>query len=443
MTISLPIEQHLSSIQTMLAEHTRLILVAQPGAGKTTRVPLMLLSSAWAQGQRLLLVEPQLPLACGVAALLESRERVNGPLQKALAPRFAQPSRYPQWQKEAERLARVAGTTLPRNVSYEALGTLLALAYPDRVGQLITLGRFKLANGKTATLPSGHSLANASYLVAVSLESASSEAAIYLAESMTLAALTHFFPGTQRWVERIYWSESQRRLVGETVQYHGELVLASRPLTELPAEAVQRALLIELKQRPQIVFTKEVKQLQGRMALLHRLFPDQWPDWSDEALMSALDTWLSPYLVGMVRMSQLEKMPFHTHLWASLTWEEQAAFDQLVPKSLPVPSGRQVRLDYAPCLDDYPPVLALKLQEAFGWQDSPTVARGYVVVLVHLLSPAKRPLQVTQDLRSFWLNGYPEVRKEMRGRYPPYPWPSDPVAANATAKTKQGSGSTH
>ncbi|BBI74151.2 hypothetical protein HAALTHF_35840n [Vreelandella aquamarina] len=148
MTISLPIEQHLSSIQAMLAEHTRLILVAQPGAGKTTRVPLMLLSSAWAQGQRLLLVEPQLPLACGVAALLESRERVNGPLQKALAPRFAQPSRYPQWQKEAERLARVAGTTLPRNVSYEALGTLLALAYPDRVGQLITLGRFKLANGK-------------------------------------------------------------------------------------------------------------------------------------------------------------------------------------------------------------------------------------------------------------------------------------------------------
>ncbi|UXZ55736.1 ATP-dependent helicase HrpB [Halomonas sp. 7T] len=384
-----------------------------------------------------------LPLACGVAALLESGERLNGPLQEALAPRFAWPSRYPQWQKEADRLARVAGTTLPRNVSYEPLSVLLTLAYPDRVAQRITHGRFKLANGKTATLPSGHPLANASYLVAVSLESASSEAAIYLAESMTLATLSNCFPSAQQWMDRIYWSESQRKLVGEAVQCHGELVLASRPLRELPAEAVQHALLSGLKQRPEIVFTKEVKQLQGRMALLHRLFPDQWPDWSDEALVNALDTWLSPYLAGMARMSQLEKMPFHTHLWASLKWEEQATLEQLVPMSLHVPSGRQVRLDYAPCRDGCPPVLAIKLQEAFGWQDSPTVARGNVVVLVHLLSPAKRPLQVTQDLRSFWLNGYPEVRKEMRGRYPKHPWPSDPLAANATAKTKRGSGSAH
>lgn len=384
-----------------------------------------------------------MPLACGLAALLESRERINGALKGALIQRFEQPLRFPQWQREAERLARVAGTALPRSVSYEPLSMLLALAYPDRIGQLITSGRFKLANGKTATLPSSHSLANASYLIAVSLESASSEAAIYLAESIMLATFIRFFPASQQWVDRIYWSESQGKLIGEAVQCHGELVLASRPLRELPAGAIQRALLIALKQRPDVVFTKEIKQLQGRMALLHRLFSDQWPDWSDKALMDALDIWLSPYLAGMTRINQLEKMPFHTHLLASLKWEKRVAFERLAPKALPVPSGSEVMLDYAPCHDGRPPVLALKLQEAFGWQNSPSIADGHIVVLVHLLSPARRPLQVTQDLRSFWLNGYPEVRKEMRGRYPKHPWPDDPLTADATAKTKRGSGSTH
>lgn len=383
------------------------------------------------------------PLACGLAALLESRERINGTLQEALVQRFGQPSRFPQWQREAERLAKLAGIALSHSVSCEPLGVLLAMAYPDRIGQLITSGRFKLANGKTATLPSSHSLANAPYLVAVSVESASKDAAIYLAESLALATLIRFFPATQQWVDRIRWSDSQGKLVGETVQCHGELVLASRPLTELPAEAIQRALLIALKQRPNVVFTKEVQQLQGRMALLHRLFPDQWPDWSDKVLMDALDTWLLPYLAGMTRMSQLEKMSFHTHLLASLKWDDQVAFDRLAPKALPVPSGSQVMLDYAPCHDGRPPVLALKLQEAFGWQDSPSIADGHVVVLIHLLSPARRPLQVTQDLRSFWLNGYSEVRKEMRGRYPKHPWPENPLTAKATAKTKHSSGSAH
>ena len=108
-----------------------------------------------------------------------------------------------------------------------------------------------------------------------------------------------------------------------------------------------------------------------------------------------------------------------------------------MPTGLRAPSGNTITLDYLPCLENRPPVLALKLQEAFGWQETPTVAEGQVAVMIHLLSPARRPLQVTQDLRSFWLTGYPEVRKEMRGRYPKHPWPEDPLSAQATALTKR------
>ena len=124
----------------------------------------------------------------------------------------------------------------------------------------------------------------------------------------------------------------------------------------------------------------------------------------------------------------------------SLAWEQKSEFERLAPKTLKVPSGKEIALDYLPCLSHYPPVLALKLQEAFGWRVTPAIVKGDVTVTIHLLSPAGRPLQVTQDLVSFWQNGYPEVRKEMRGRYPKHPWPEDPMTAVATAQTKRRSG---
>ncbi|MGP5142382.1 ATP-dependent helicase C-terminal domain-containing protein, partial [Vreelandella alkaliphila] len=274
-------------------------------------------------------------------------------------------------------------------------------------------------------------------IVAVSVESASSEAAIYLAEPITQAALIDLYPATQQWEERVTWSDAQGKLLGEAVQRHGELVLASRPLAELSGEAVQQALLCALKQRPAALFNGKVKQLQGRMALVASIYSNVWPDWSENALLDSLDVWLAPYMTGITRFSQLEKMPFHTYLMATLSWDEQTHFERLTPSTITAPSGNRAAIDYEPCLTGRPPVLALKLQEAFGWQDTPAVADGHVPVVIHLLSPAKRPLQVTQDLRSFWLNGYPEVRKEMRGRYPKHPWPEDPITAQATASTKR------
>lgn len=378
-----------------------------------------------------------LPLACGLAALLESRDRVSGSLLGALAQRFKQPSRFPQWQHDVKRLVSLAGTALPREIDEASIGALLALSYPDRIGQLISPGRFKLANGKTATLSVSHSLANEAFIVAVSVESATSEAAIYLAEPIARATLIDLYPAAQQWEERITWSDTQGKLLGETVQCHGELVLATRPLSELPAAAVECALLGALKKRFGSMLTEKMRQLQGRMALLYRFFPDRWLDWSDASLIETLETWLAPYMAGVTRMRELERMPFHAHLLNTLSWDEKEVFERLVPTSLTLPSGNQAVIDYAPCLIGNPPVLAIKLQEAFGWQETPTIVDRQIALMIHLLSPARRPLQVTQDLQSFWVNGYPEVRKEMRGRYPKHPWPEDPVNAQATSLTKR------
>ncbi|MCP1319024.1 ATP-dependent helicase HrpB [Halomonas sp. 707B3] len=377
------------------------------------------------------------PLACALAALMEGRERINGTLRDALAQRVNQPAAYPQWRHEVKRLSSLMRSPVPRHSSLEQLGALLCLAYPDRIAQLMTPGRFKLANGKTATLPAHHPLAQEPFLVAVSVESANSEAGIYLAEPITLATLINFYPETQQWEERIVWSEEQGKLVGEAVQRHIELVLATRPLRRLPADAVEKALMAALKQRPNMLFNAQVVQLQGRMALLFGAYPEQWNDWSDSALLGSLETWLAPYMAGLTRLTQLQKLPFHTYLMNTLDWKQQTQLERLVPSLIEAPSGNAVKVDYTPCREGRPPVLALKLQEAFGWQATPTVVDGRVPVTLHLLSPARRPLQVTQDLRSFWLNGYSEVRKEMRGRYPKHPWPEDPLTAQATAYTKR------
>ncbi|MGM0859064.1 MAG: ATP-dependent helicase HrpB [Pseudomonadota bacterium] len=362
--------------------------------------------------------------ACGLAALLEGRERVDGSLYEALVLRFNQPARFADWYREAQRLARIADMALPRHVDDLPLGPLLALAYPDRIGQCLSPGRFKLANGKTATLPLRNMLASEPYIVAVNLESIASEAAIYQAEPLAHDCLVNLYPTTQQWVNRITWSDAQGKLVGERVQCLGELVLASQPLNELPAEDLTKALLSALTQRSEMIFNSHVQQLQGRMALLRDVVGDSWPDWTAQQLIDTLDTWLGPYMAGVTRMSQLEKMPFHTFLLNALSWDEQTLLKRLTPVSLTVPSGRQAALDYTPCLEGRPPVLAIKLQEAFGWQATPTIVEERVAVMIHLLSPARRPLQVTQDLRSFWTNGYPEIRKEMRGRYPKLPYNS-------------------
>ncbi|MDR9440571.1 MAG: ATP-dependent helicase HrpB, partial [Halomonas sp.] len=377
------------------------------------------------------------PLACALVALLEGRDlEGEKDLERALQARLADGRRHRQWQQDTRRLLQVDGCRLEVS-SLTSLGDLLALAYPERVGQRLAPGRFRLAGGGLATLPEDHPLAHAELLVAAELDGQASGARIFRAVALARARLEALYPETAEWRTRLEWSDEQGRLVGEQVRGLGGVVLARRPLAELPPEAVRAALLVALRRRERLPLDDEAEQLRGRVALMRRTLGEEWPDWSDAMLLETLDDWLGPHLDGITRLDTVERLPLARILLDGLDGSLRSRLDALAPARMAVPSGASRRLDYTPCLDDKPPVLAVKLQECFGWQASPRLADGREAVLLHLLSPAGRPLQVTADLASFWANGYPAVRGEMRGRYPKHPWPEDPLTADATARTKR------
>jgi ATP-dependent helicase HrpB len=179
-------------------------------------------------------------------------------------------------------------------------------------------------------------------------------------------------------------------------------------------------------------FTRGATELQSRICSLHHWYPDTWPDWSDAALLDDLD-WLIPYCNTIRTLSGLNKLNLKTILLSRLDWRKQQELETLAPTHLKVPSSSNIRLTY---VAGEPPVLAVRLQELFGLQETPSICRGQIPVLLHLLSPARRPLQITTDLASFWKNSYQEIRKELAGRYPKHYWPENPFLAQATSGTK-------
>lgn len=383
-------------------------------------------------------------LACGLVAWLEGRDAdgESDPLE-ALRKHFSRPNDYRHWRREAERLlnmmpvgtskVRLVQTDLPRDSVH--IGQLLAVAWPERVAQQVAVGQFRLVGGGKATLDTRSPLAHSSLIVVLEMDGKDGGGRIYRATSLSQQSLVECFPEALTWRDHLEWDDDQGRLVGEQRQGLGAVILARRPLHGKPSEAVRRALIAALERRQQLPFDAAGEQLRGRVALLRRELGELWPDWSDAALIKDLDCWLGPHLEGLQSIDDIAKLPLSRVLLEkldSLDWSLRAQLDTLAPTHLQVPSGSRVRLDYT---DDIP-VLAAKLQELFGWQEVPRVVQGRVAPLVHLLSPARRPLQVTRDLASFWANGYAEVRKDMRGRYPKHPWPEDPLNAPATAKTK-------
>ncbi|MGM0782904.1 MAG: ATP-dependent helicase HrpB [Pseudomonadota bacterium] len=377
------------------------------------------------------------PLACALVALLEGRDTdAERDLEASLHARLAAPRDHRQWQRDASRLTDIAGCRLDVT-SLAPLGELLALAYPERIAQRLEPGRFRLASGGLAVLPESHALAHAEWLVAAELDGQPSGARIFRGVTLSAERVEALYPETRDWQSRIEWSEEQGRLVGERVRALGAVVLARKPLTKLPEEAVRGALLDALRRSGVLPFGEAADQLRGRVVLMRREFGEAWPDWSMAALLERLEDWLGPYLDGITRLDVIDTLPLERYLLDTLDWPLRRGLEALVPERLAVPSGSHVRLDYTPCLEGNEPVLAVKLQETFGWRSSPRIADGRVSVLLHLLSPARRPLQVTADLASFWANAYPQVRKEMRGRYPKHPWPEDPLTAEATERTKR------
>jgi len=323
-------------------------------------------------------------------------------------------------------------------VDEEEMGLLLALAYPDRIARLREGGdeRYLLSSGRGARLLPHSPLRGRPLLVAVDLDGQGEEATIRLAAPLSPALIRERLGGQLVVRERVAWDGREQAVVARREECFGALVLASKPLPQVDAAQVQQAMLTGIAALGVAALpweAGEAQQLRARVASLRAWLPEQgWPDWSDAALQASLAEWLAPFLPGISRREQLARLDLTSILLAQLDYPQQRRLEELAPTHLAVPSGARHRLEYR--LEGVP-VLAVKLQELFGLAETPRVAAGRVAVLLHLLSPARRPVQVTQDLANFWATTYKEVCKELKGRYPKHPWPDDPWSARPTAAT--------
>ena len=387
------------------------------------------------RGQALGLAE----MACDVAALLGERDILRGAgadlhSRLALLSGESRAARGGQGGvQRAKQLARQyrgylrgkAATPVADPDHPRWLGALLALAYPDRVAQQRKPGgaEYRLANGRAALFSEVDGLMKQPWLVVADLGSRQGqrEERIYLAAEFDPALLDTVLSEQVRCVDQLDWDEREGVLRAERQRKVGELILSREPLTGLDETARTQALvnLVRRKGLELLPWTPELRQWQARVMLLRQLDQDaqgqsEWPDVSDSALVLGLEDWLGPYLGRVSRLSHFASLDLSSIVHNVLKWPLPQRLDELAPHHIKVPSGSSVRLDYS----EQPPILAVRLQELFGLADTPRIAAGRQVVKLHLLSPARRPVQVTQDLANFWRSTYAEVKKDLKGRYP-------------------------
>jgi ATP-dependent helicase HrpB len=312
-------------------------------------------------------------------------------------------------------------------------GVLLALAYPDRIAQRRGGNRFRMANGGGAVVAEHDSLAKAEFIAIALLDNAQADARVFLAGVLSRADIESHFANLISTRTRGGWDMKQNAVVASTVLSLGALVLAEKPLPSPDAEAVARGMADGVRQMGLGVlpWSEGAQSLRQRIRFLARTMPDAgWPDLSDETLLATLEDWLLPYLAGMSRKSELARLDMYAILRGVVPHGLLQRLDALAPVRMEVPNGAHYRIDYD---TDGDPVLRVRLQEMFGMQAAPQVADGRARLRIELLSPAGRPLAVTQSLETFWTNAYADVRKDMRGRYPKHYWPENPLEAQAVA----------
>ena len=320
--------------------------------------------------------------------------------------------------------------------SKDKTAILLALVFPDRIAQLRGKG-YRLANGSGAIAGTDFSILD-DLIVVVELGGQGSTAKIFQAIGLSIIELEQYF--SEHISERQYvaWQDKSHSVKAESQTKFGELILATKPIINPNAALVLQGLIegVERQGINRLPWSKPLSQWRARVEMLYRLEPykKSFPNLSEQALTDSLSSWLVPYLSGLTKLSQITEKILSEALKSHLSFLQQKQLDQLMPSSLKVASGSTVQLDYS---NGIQPVLSVKLQEMFGEDKSPRIANGHLSVVLHLLSPARRPLQITEDLESFWADGYSEVKKQMRGKYPKHPWPDDPLKAVATRFTKK------
>jgi len=388
-------------------------------------------------------------LACEVAAVLSDRDLLRGHLSRDSDLQLRIDALRGQIEDReidsaALRQIREAAAQWQRQLQVKPdrtsedtrlLGVVLAYAYPDRIAQRReNSSRYLLSNGRGAILNEGDPLCTQEYLVAAHLDGAR-EARIYLAAVIHREDLLHFHSERMRTRTLTEWDEHNACVQARQQQCLGELVIDDLPLKQVDPQAMVEALLegIRLHGLACLPWSASARESQSRIQFAHLHVDPEWPDVSDEHLLTTLDSWLQPYLTKMSRLSHLQKLDLNTILLSQLSYEQQRRLEHVLPTHITVPSGSRIRVDYA----HFPPVLAVRLQEMFGLADTPRVADGRIAVLLHLLSPAQRPVQITQDLAGFWQSSYHDVRKDLRGRYPKHHWPDNPLEAQATARARR------
>ncbi len=400
--------------------------------------------------------------AADLVALLEERDLLRGDfgppdadlqLRLDLIASRETPPRWHGWTVDQGALHRVrqeartwrtllreAGATGIAAGAPPSTGLLLALAYPDRIGQRRPgqAGRFLLRNGTGAATDTA-TLIRADYLVAAALDGDRRESRIWLAAPVELADLEAHLGDQCEVEELVGWDDTSHAVIAVRRERLGAIILAEAPL-RAPDPVQIAAVLAQWIRREGIAalpWRSESHHLRQRLAFLYMAIGAPWPDVSDGALENRLEEWLQPHLTGLRRAADLERLPLDRLLLDLLTWEQRRLLDELAPSHLSVPSGSRITVNYT---DPSAPVLAVKLQEVFGLTETPRLAGGRAPVTMHLLSPAQRPVQVTQDLAGFWRTSYFDVQKEMKGRYPRHHWPDNPLEAEPSRRTMKPRG---
>ncbi|MBL3529445.1 MAG: ATP-dependent helicase HrpB [gamma proteobacterium endosymbiont of Lamellibrachia anaximandri] len=335
-----------------------------------------------------------------------------------------------QWRQ----LSKNEGMSAPGKVF--SPGGLLAMAYPDRIAKQRSHGSYLLASGRGAILAENDALAGERYIVVAKMDAGRTEGRIQLAAALNKDEIKALPDLRLRQVARIEWDSARCRVVARGEERLGALLLASFHLEAPDPETLKQAMLqgIEQMGMESLPWTDKLRQWQTRVVCMRAWMPeDNWPDLTDRWLTGHLGEWLEPWLDGVTRREHLQRLNLADILQNLLSWEQRGALDEALPTHLTVPSGSRKALTYEV---GKAPVLAVRLQEMFGLADTPRICCNRIQIMLHLLSPAQRPIQVTQDLRGFWDRTYSEVKKELKGRYPKHHWPDDPWQAQATARAK-------
>jgi ATP-dependent helicase HrpB len=399
--------------------------------------------------------------ACEVAALLSERDVLHGPsagqnadvrvrldvlqgeydsgsqaINQAAVERVRRTAQL--WRRQLKRLSGTIngdGHDHPHTV-----GLLLALAYPDRIAQRQPgeAAGYRLVNGRGARFRRPDPIATEPFLVIADLDGGAQWADIHLAAPIAREEIESLYRDRLIVEESVTWDETNGAVRASRQRRLGAVILTEDALSRPDEQSLVKGLLqgIHKAGLESLSFSPELQQWRDRVMWVRHIEGSQadWPDLSDEVLLATLETWLGPYVTGITTLDRVKRLDLTGPLHALLTHAQQRLLDRLAPTHITVPSGSRLRIEYA---RSELPVLAVRLQEMFGCKETPRVADGKIPVMLHLLSPAKRPVQVTQDLAGFWKRAYHDVRKELRGRYQKHHWPEDPLSAAPTAKTKR------